>query len=390
MRRPLRVDASLSSAKGESKYSAPVRAKTIVAFLAATAIVGACALPASGAAAGPHRYKQKASVSTEIELRGTHKFRLSLLLFDRPAVILDVSKGAPFGESVSIDYSSFARHPRSGLDGSRLNVRIGRLGHFRGHFVPTSTESKKLAPECKGDPTEVEKGYFVGSFYFRGAAAYTEVHAHRARGTVTRQSAGVCEVSPGRWHESKREVRERKEGERHEFHLVAADEKGDVLFQARREDSTRKSDPVESSFQASASVNGGKVGDFSVSYLAFLFGLEGELAAGLGLEGEPAADFQVPNLAEPLAEATIAPPAPFSGSATFHLEDPKTATWTGDLAVELPGIGKVPLTGEGIAAGLCNGPPHCTKTLPKFLQPVLEAASNEIVAVSVPKPKRDR
>ena len=47
------------------------------------------------------------------------------------------------------------------------------------------------------------------------------------------------------------------------------------------------------------------------------------------------------------------------------------------------------LTGEGIDAGLCNGPPNCTKTLPKTLQPVLEAPSGVIVAVSVSKPKRD-
>ena len=98
----------------------------------------------------------------------------------------------------------------------------------------------------------------------------------------------------------------------------------------------------------------------------------------------------MPNLAEPLAEATVAPPAPFSGSATFHLDDPKTASWTGDLAVEMPGLGKVSLTGDGIEAGLCSGLSNCTKTLPKDLQPVLEAPSGVIVVVSVSKPKRDR
>ncbi len=135
----------------------------------------------------------------------------------------------------------------------------------------------------------------------------------------------------------------------------------------------RKSDPGQTTFQAS--INGRKVGDFSVSYSAFDF----------DLEGDPTPNFQAPNLAEPLAEATITPPAPFSGSATFHLEDPQTASWTGELAVEMPGLGKVPLTGDGIDAGLCKGPPNCTKTLPKVLQPVLESAGNEFVVVSVSK-----
>jgi hypothetical protein len=56
---------------------------------------------------------------------------------------------------------------------------IGSLGHFRGRFVPTSTESKQLTPQCEGDPTTIEKDYFVGSFDFRGEEAYTVVHAHR-------------------------------------------------------------------------------------------------------------------------------------------------------------------------------------------------------------------
>jgi len=216
-----------------------VRAKAIAALLAATAIVGALAVPA-GASAKPRHLRQKALVSADLHLRGTHGFRL--------------------------------------------------------------------------------------------------------------------------------EAKRRKKRERGEFHLVAGDERASVLFQARREEPPKGLHGPSMTF--SESVNGRKAGNFSVGYSAFFF-----------FEGDAATVFQAPNL----AEATIAPPAPFSGSATFHLEDPKTATWTGDLRVELPGIGKVPLTGEGIGAGLCNGPSNCTKTLPRDLQPVLETSSDEIVAVRVPK-----
>ncbi|MGH2939081.1 MAG: hypothetical protein ACRDPE_13285 [Solirubrobacterales bacterium] len=350
-----------------------MRAKTIAAFLAATVIVAALAAPAGASAAKPRQIKQKASVSAELRLRGTHGFRVELFTFGARGVFLNASRWASKSGVLTVNYSSFARHRRDTFDGSELYARIGRLGQFRGRFVPTSTESRKLTPECEGDPTRIEKGYFVGSFNFRGEGAYTVVHAHRARGTVTRQAAGVCKVSPGLWHESKREIREEKEQERNEFHLVAGDEHANVLFQARREDPTRKSEPGQTTFQAS--VDGGKVGDFSVNYSAFFFDLEGEAAT----------DFQAPNLAEPLAEATVTPPAPFSGSATFHLESPKTASWTGDLSIELPGLGKVPLIGGGIDAGLCNGSSNCTKTLPKGLQPILEAPSNVIVAVFDPK-----
>lgn len=49
--------------------------------------------------------------------------------------------------------------------------------------------------------------------------------------------------------------------------------------------------------------------------------------------------------------ATINPPAPFSGSATFQREGRRTS-WRGDLRVDFPGRPGVALTGQGIRARL--------------------------------------
>jgi hypothetical protein len=65
----------------------------------------------------------------------------------------------------------------------------------------------------------------------------------------------------------------------------------------------------------------------------------------------------------PGSEATAKPPAPFDGSATFKLESPTAATWSGDLSVEIPTLGKVDLTAPGTWASLCEGG-SCTDTLP--------------------------
>jgi len=51
--------------------------------------------------------------------------------------------------------------------------------------------------------------------------------------------------------------------------------------------------------------------------------------------------------------ATVAPPAPFSGTASFNAPPGAPAEWTGDLAVELPGAGTVPLTGPSFEPRLC-------------------------------------
>jgi hypothetical protein len=108
-----------------------------------------------------------------------------------------------------------------------------------------------------------------------------------------------------------------------------------------------------------------KVGAFDVHRSAFVVDAGPDAASTL----------LTPNQQEPLAEAVIEPPAPFSGSATFHLEGPKKASWTGNLAVELPGAGKVPLTGDEIYAGACRGQKNCTATLPTPLAELLEGGS---------------
>jgi hypothetical protein len=51
--------------------------------------------------------------------------------------------------------------------------------------------------------------------------------------------------------------------------------------------------------------------------------------------------------------ATVAPPAPFSGDASFHWVPGMSAEWSGSLSVDLPGAGTVPLTGPPFKSELC-------------------------------------
>lgn len=59
-----------------------------------------------------------------------------------------------------------------------------------------------------------------------------------------------------------------------------------------------------------------------------------------------------------LRTATLAPPVPFSGRASFHRGAPTARRWSGDLAVDLPGRSDVPLTGPGIGATLVSACGH--------------------------------
>jgi hypothetical protein len=53
-----------------------------------------------------------------------------------------------------------------------------------------------------------------------------------------------------------------------------------------------------------------------------------------------------------LRTATLDPPAPFSGRATFHRGAIAPNRWTGNLTVDLPGRSDVPLTGPEVGATL--------------------------------------
>jgi hypothetical protein len=330
-------------------------------------IVGAVAAPVGATAAKPRRVRHPASVTATVLGHGTAGFEFSLITLGSHGDLFWLRKDAGGGGEESVVYFDLPRGGATNFANGTLDAKIGGLGRFRGHFVPDTSLTEGPEKGCTGDPTTIEKGHFVGSFSFHGEMGFTTVQARRAPGRVTRQGATSCPASRPRGplrHRSPhgKAEKERKKRERETFRLLAGDARGKLVFRAEREESPEPDEGSPTAFSASTTET---TGSLQVSRSASVFEIGGDSATA----------FQIPNLAEPLAEATVSPSAPFSGSATFHLDDPKTAGWTGDLAVELPGAGQVPLTGENISAGLCHGPPHCTKTLPGVLQKELEGGS---------------
>ena len=56
----------------------------------------------------------------------------------------------------------------------------------------------------------------------------------------------------------------------------------------------------------------------------------------------------------PLRTATVSPPAPFDGTATFRREALRRNRWTGDLTVDLPGRSETLLTQPGLGVSLVH------------------------------------
>lgn len=347
---------------GLQMISASLRARAIAAILVVAAL-----LVFASAAGATKTVHQRAHVFGELSGKATNGFSFVLFTFDR-AALLSVNSPTGHHGMTSVNYSAFGQQEFHSLADGRIDLKIGDRGHFRGRLVTKSTKIDKPKKTCTGDPTTTEEGYFAGSFVFHGERGYTTIQAQRVSGSISHQGATDCQVRahPGRHAESPKEAKEiaEIEAESDEFRLLAGERGGDLVMHASRSQLPPGSKGTMSTFDVTA--EGPDVGPFHVYRSAFVFDADRD-AASL---------FLTPNQQEPLAEAVIEPPAPFSGSGTFNLESPKKASWTGDLAVELPGAGKVRLTGDGFYSGLCRGRNDCTETLPRPLAELLEVGGD--------------
>lgn len=162
-----------------------MKARGIVAVLAAMVLLGALALPGSSAAAvKPASRHTPRSVVEEFSLQGTHGFTVTASVRDRRRLGLTATA---FHGLFSIDEAIYrlpVRRPHGSAD---INARIGRLGHIDVHFVPESIEEE--APPrslgCHGGKITVEDGHFVGLIAFTGERGFTRVRAHQATGSIT-------------------------------------------------------------------------------------------------------------------------------------------------------------------------------------------------------------
>ena len=317
------------------------------------------ASPVAPAAAKPATDAEPATIRLEAHFKGSDGFEFQLALGSGEATTLSGFRHDHGGGQI-VRYE-VADPPPVSDDGS-FDLKVGRLGRFQGHFVPTSQrpEEGELEPGCTGQPGLIERGFVVGSFVFRGKLGFSRIDAHRAKAQIARIPASVC---PERRLHTDRSDRQRAEAaakEEHELTLIAGTRSPAIRFEALRSEppGTSAEGPTLVLFTASDRTSGGlttRSADFGVA--------------------PKSSSLVSPDPVHPLAEATVEASAPYSGYATFRLEGPTKASWTGDLKAELPGLGPVAMAGPKFSAGLCERVVHCTKTLPPLLRPRFSFAS---------------
>lgn len=286
----------------------------IYAWGAFLVLVASLAIPAL-ASAGPQRrddFTFDASRRIEVRLRGTKGYAVSLFASGSSSVDLTVT-----GHHATVQYTARGRATRR-----LVKARFGRFGRVSVHFHPSQKPHRVPQPggNCEGRGELVEPGVFVGTIRFDGEKHYTEVHASRARGKISYKAKEVCHEFDSRGHSLGFLV------------LNAAEKNGGASFTAFKPLS--KAFPDESSFMA-------MVAEFQRNLIitrSILGQSNGDAFATVMSHGK-------------LIRATVEPPAPFSGSATYSKTSAvPSENWTGDLAVEFPGIGKVSLAGPEFCA----------------------------------------
>jgi hypothetical protein len=251
----------------------------------------------------------------EFRLRGSHGYSIFVFASGR-----QVSLTAEHG-------SSSASYTASGVVSSeKIETRLGGLGHISLQFHADG-RPKKVAPVrgCRGEKGIVESGAWVGTVDFRGEQGYTTVHATRGGGEFSKTPRWTCKpedeeggLAGIRW-----------------TNLEASGRSGAFVVASRIESQERPR--LDTSF--------------------FIAAIGERLGRGLSVVRSISADAPIDEFALTeeggnVTSATISPPAPFNGTATFQRTSGSKGTWSGSLLGDFPGRSNVVLAGPQFSASI--------------------------------------
>lgn len=288
---------------------------------------GLALMAPAGAPAEGHASVAKAEQWSEFTLSGSHGYRINV-----------IATPAKRGKNVFVTAAKregqveYATHGVVGRSGS-IHAGLADIGLISARFDQARVKRRAGPHNCRGGGEVVHFGRFSGLIELHGDLGFTSVRTHRAAGTVTASPRQVCHGSGG------------GDGPAPTAQLLAG--AGSVRFSAYR-----------------APLGSGRGGDltyFAASAVSSRDGLS--IRSSVSIGGE-APQLSLSGSGGAPEAGSAAPPPPFQGSAAFHLTSPTTSAWEGNLGVNLPGMGTVPLTGPGFWSAACLRT-SCTNTAPR-------------------------
>jgi hypothetical protein len=221
---------------------------------------------------------------------------------------------------------------KSSLVGGRIRFGLGKLGRIDVRFEPDGSVDR-LRPDksCRGREQVIRRGTFVGSIRFRGENGYTQLRSHRVHGAMAEPRSWNCPNASDRRSENASGVSA----------LVAHTPHNRVFFMAI-------GGPEEVPLRFFVAGTSERVGALRIGRSVLVQGMPASFEA-LG----------------DLSSATIGPPKPFSGTASYVHNIDGSTEWSGTLSVALPGAESTALTGPEFEADLAK--PRTAKEFSELL-----------------------
>ncbi len=241
------------------------------------------------------------------------------------------------GPSSGTEYSTKGR-----VSGRRIEADFGDLGrvdvtlHFV-HYRPGFTHPGRFPGRCQGRAPREGIGTYRGAIELSHEGAVPEVSVKSGRVFFTRRFRQVCKrlrpkFEPGPFPNLKRKAEEAiltvtGKGEGRTVNLDAQ------IFALRQH-------PARSAGHVYAAAYERHEGVRITRTMGGFFERGSFVMSKRGKQPET---------------ITVEPPDPFAGQALYSHSPGSTASWTGDLTVDLPGAARIPLTGPGFTAAVCRG-----------------------------------
>lgn len=192
-----------------------------------------------------------------------------------------------------------------------VQVDLGELGEIDVAYKPSGVV-QRVRPSCGGPAIPIENGHYEGTISFHGEEGYTAVEATSAPADFDSLLNVICgpvsdELVTSGLPGARLSVQAGQPSEPSRFSVIKNRPAGRARFVVGV-DETR--------------------GSIQISRI-------------LGLLAPPRSFRYDPDL----RIATVRPPAPFAGAASFHREATATNRWSGNLTVDLPGRSDMRLTG---------------------------------------------
>jgi len=282
-------------------------------------------------------------------------------------------------KSQVISQTTYGAHFQGSLVGGRVSARFGPIGSLSLRFRPGSKKPHlgHLEKHCTGAKPRSEFGSFVGHLELHGEGGYFDVSADGGSGELQRTFTERCRVSGHK--KSPRLVESLREAVEPPLGLVVllnftsslstlwavSDEEGgrQVVFRAAHLEGT----PAGAETIASA------------------FEYDGKMPIGrlVWAPSSPAGSLVTSLPGEHPSTATVKSVAPFSGAAEYLGVSADSHEWTGDLAVQFPGL-RQPLTGPDFGTSLCVASTLLVRLGCDYAEPNFKGSEAEAAAASLP------